>query len=163
MKNYVVAIALLLQLVTLSSFAQSAYFESNTESKKNIELLIVKNSELPLSNKEHVYLLQVNNNSNVPIEIKIVAENVVCLNRPTILFEHLVYQENSNREISDVINNIKIEANGSALFYVKLINNLPDKLNTWNCTEVKAIGINKTIVSDSLLIESFIPDTKDFR
>jgi hypothetical protein len=163
MKNYVVAIALLLQLVTLSSFAQSAYFESNTESKKNIELLIVKNSELPLSNKEHVYLLQVNNNSNVPIEIKIVAENVVCLNRPTILFEHLVYQENSTREISDVINNIKIEANGSALFYVKLINNLPDKLNTWNCTEVKAIGINKTIVSDSLLIESFIPDTKDFR
>ena len=148
MKNYVVAIALLLQLVTLSSFAQSAYFESNTESKKNIELLIVKNSELPLSNKEHVYLLQVNNNSNVPIEIKIVAENVVCLNRPTILFEHLVYQDNSN---------------GSALFYVKLINNLPDKLNTWNCTEVKAIGINKTIVSDSLLIESFIPDTKDFR
>ena len=116
MKNYVVAIALLLQLVTLSSFAQSAYFESNTESKKNIELLIVKNSELPLSNKEHVYLLQVNNNSNVPIEIKIVAENVV-----------------------------------------------PDKLNTWNCTEVKAIGIIKTIVSDSLLIESFIPDTKDFR
>ena len=167
MKKYLVTvfITILLLLVQSVIYAQSDNYrnDNNPNSNTRIELSVIKKSETTLTDKEHVYILQAVNKSDNDIEIQIIAGNVSCNEKINISFDHKIYQDNIHNGISNGSQNIKIKANSSTEFYVKLINPSNDKLDSWNCTEVKAMGTKNNILSNNILIESFVPNPKNFR
>lgn len=167
MKKYLVTvfITILLLLVQSVIYAQSDNYrnDNNPNSNTLIELSIIKNSESPLTSNEHLYVLKAVNKSDKPIMIQVIADNVTCNNKTNTLFQQKVYRNEPENTATGILGNITIPANSFIEFNVKLLNTSTVNFNSWNCTEVKAKGINTNIFSNSILIESFIPDPKNFR
>lgn len=167
MKNKisVICLAIFILLRTASINAQSNTIKNNNDLNLSglIELSIIENPTTRLTDNEHVYVLKAVNKTNDAIEIQIIAENINCDGKMNVSFEHKIFQENNQVDILDNLKDIKISANSSVIFYIKLINSSNIKLNSWNCTEIKAIGFSGKILSNKILIESFIPNPKDFR
>lgn len=144
--------------------AQSLNLINNSTNELTIELSVIKNSESELTSKEHEYYLKATNNSNNNVEVRITAENTICKGKVNVVpFIQTLYIDKTSAEINENYTAITIQPNSSVSFYMKLINTSDNILNSWNCTEVKAFGTNNEILSNTLLIESFIPNPNDFK
>ena len=165
--------ARLLFIATFLFYSASGTAQTNLKISDNtnstgalpVTLSISKNSEAPGTDMIHVCVLKAVNVSDQPVSLKISAINMNCEKKNTINMEQEVYwtEQGIAGSLSGITGNKMIPAHGSLEFNVRLIRPLNTPLNTWNCTEVKAIGANDIIISNSIVIETFIPDPKDFR
>ena len=163
MKNNLQLIAIIILLIAQTTiYAQSDVLKKK-EINSSVELSVIKNNESELTSGEYTYILKMVNKLNKEIEIKVIADNVNCNNKSNISFTQKVYLLGSESNASNISQNIKIKAKETIEFYVKLINSTGIKSNNWNCTEVKAIGIDTKIISNIISLESFVPNPKDFR
>jgi hypothetical protein len=106
------------------------------------------------------------NTSNQPVVFRIQASNGLCTgSRQNVNLQQEVLSEEAGIENSgsNISAKVIIPAQGKAEFTILLSRPIGTALNTWNCTDVKAIGITGETLSNNLVIESFLPDPKDFR
>ena len=164
MKNYLIPLFVFTLLMHSSIYAQSDYMH-NANNKSRIEISVIKNSEASMTSVEHVYVLKAVNKIGKAVVIKIAAANIICTEKENVQFNQKVYWNESceNVSVSNISSNVIIPENGIIEFYVKLIRPFNTKLNSWNCTEIKAIGADDKILSNCILLESFNPDPKNFR
>ncbi|MDB5228890.1 MAG: hypothetical protein JWN78_3083 [Bacteroidota bacterium] len=163
-KNYLLQIVTMLFLfIHCTAFGQSS--KQNLNAALKVEILIIKKSDAPHTSKVHVYQLKAVNTSVKDISFSLTGTNINCVGKKNSGMDIKVYQ--GNPENTDLLSStspmITVPAGSSVEFYVKLTRPANTLLNTWNCTEVKAIGQNNLILSEGAIIESFIPDPADFR
>lgn len=144
-------------LFAVNSFAQTL--------APAIELSVTRYSEAPNTDLLHVYSLQAVNTSSQPVTLKIKTTNKVCDKKTSVDLSQEVYWENEG--FSGMLTNntklITIPAHSTEEFIIRTNRPLNTPLNTWNCTQVEALDTGDHPVSNSIIIESFIPDPKDFR
>ncbi|OZV68712.1 hypothetical protein CA834_09635 [Winogradskyella aurantia] len=106
-------------------------------------------------------MIEITNNSNQVQDFNIVAENAFCedINRSK---QSLLKQEILNAQKTGPLVTTSISANSTVEFYVKISRQGNTKLSTFNCTSIRAVSVTNTDISNSLIINSFIPDPKNF-
>ncbi len=132
-----------------------------------LELTVVSNSLEPHTSDMHTYLLQVINHFDKAITAEIRTANVSCNtdNIPEVVFQQSVFLDGAENRSSDSGNAaiVTIQAKGTITFSLKLIRPVNTILNSWNCTEIKAVGEGDAVLSNSIILQTFNPDPKDFR
>ncbi|SDH46862.1 hypothetical protein [Winogradskyella thalassocola] len=127
---------------------------------QDLKLSIIQNSDEPDTAKEHFYLVKVTNTSRKATLFSVSAFNAKCSNEKSIETDFTQEILNNNKSLGDKEHTIK--PNESMEVFVKLTKPKNSKLNSWNCTQVNAISKNGDVISNTVSIESFIPDPKDF-
>ena len=144
-----IATIVTLCLCTMASFAQQP-----------LNLRVKQGSDKPNSEKEHLYLLEMNNSSRSTVNFTISTTNVSCLDISTdkqTVLNHKSLNKTSKREISSY----SLQPNSNFEFYIEITRPKNISLNKWNCTEIKAIDANGNNISNAVVIKSLIPDPKD--
>lgn len=168
-KKYLAAMCLCLLQFSASSFAQSFTLKPSTE-HPSIELSLLETSDLPLTSKEHVYLLKALNLTAEQLHVVIRASNVLCDTKQGFqknvksvdVSQKLYFSLENEIESTNFLDFILLPKNQHE-FYLKL-QNPPNELNRKNCTEVSAIDNgSKKYYSNTIVIESFIPNPADFK
>lgn len=137
--------------------------KKNLNPASKIVISITQNSDAPHTDKVHVYKLKATNISSKDLSFKLTAANINCIGKINSTIDVQVFLAGNSESLSSTSSTVIISPGGSLEFYVKLIRPANTLLNTWNCTEVKAIGQNNLVLSEGTIIESFIPDPADFR
>ncbi|HLT34614.1 MAG TPA: hypothetical protein VKZ98_12530 [Aquaticitalea sp.] len=127
------------------------------QAQDQLKLSIKKGSDAPNYEKEHSYLLEIANTGSKIFNANITIKNIECSNIKE------VNQTDFNQEIWDKaqqnrMRTIAIQPGTSIEFYVKLSIPAGAKLNTWNCAEIVAMSNEDKILSNSITIESLIPN-----
>jgi len=149
--------------------AQNQSDKSNSVKKTSLlELSIAENSQAPNTDKVHTYLLKVTNKTGNAISSKIDISNIACANDKSnnVSFQQNISwtnPEEAQKATNDDKANFIVQPNQSVSFYVSLIRPDDAVLNSWNCSEIKLLGTAKDMVSNIIVIETFIPNPKDFR
>ncbi|MEY8848928.1 hypothetical protein AB9K26_08935 [Psychroserpens sp. XS_ASV72] len=143
-----IATIVILCLATVSSFSQQ------------LQINIKEGSDKPNTESEHLYLLEIKNDSKATANFTIKTTNVNCneidSERQTVL-NHKALSKTSKREQSSY----SLQPEAALEFYVKTMRPINTKLNTWNCTQVQAVNSNGRPISNTITIKSLIPDPKD--
>ena len=148
--------------ITFLCFALSGIAQVSSQP---VQLSVARYSEAPHTDTEHEYLIKATNISLQAVTIKIKTQNTACDQKQTVNLDREVYwtTEGSIGSLSGVTTTYIIPAQGTAEFAVRTKRPLGTPLNTWNCILVEAINVNDQAASNSIVIESFIPDPKDFK
>ncbi|WP_431137511.1 hypothetical protein [Psychroserpens mesophilus] len=144
-----IATIVTLCLCTITSFAQ-----------QSLDLKIKEGSDKPNSEKEHLYLLEVNNASKSTATFTISTSNISCLNMSAEKQTTLIHKALSKTTKGE-LTSYSIKPNSSYEFYIKITRPNNTSIGKWNCTEVKAIDENGKTISNPVVITSLIPDPKD--
>jgi len=156
-------VAALLQLASNAyAFEPGIRTASYTTSLKTVQLSVVTPSDAPHTAAEHIYLLKAENTSDKTLSFTITANNINCGAKLAADLQATVYEDAFATNSTNTLNLHSIPAHGSVQFYVKLLKPQDTPLKTSNCMEIKAVQ-GKNILSDGIIIESYIPDPKDFR
>ncbi|MEH6537442.1 MAG: hypothetical protein V7719_13675 [Psychroserpens sp.] len=145
-----ITIVMLVCLVALCSYGQQA-----------LELKIKKQSDLPNTATEHLYLIEIVNHSNSSEEFTIVTNDKNCNNIEQSKQVVLKRQVLNSQKIKGFKSGT-IKANSTIDFYIKISRNDDTPLGKWNCTEIKVLSSNDDNISNTLVIKSQIPDPKNF-
>jgi len=127
--------------------------------QEDLSLKIIEGSDKPNSDSEHLYLLEATNNTKAEISFNILVANKPC--NDSKLAQTELSQEVLNLHKSNRIDKMVVMPGDSLKFYVKLSRPADAKLNTWNCTEVKAVSRKGSLISNLITIESLIPNPND--
>ncbi|MEM5566033.1 hypothetical protein WNY78_13000 [Psychroserpens sp. AS72] len=127
---------------------------------QDLKLSILKGTDKPNSEKEHLYLLGVTNTGNIKMSFSISAINKQCVDEKSSQID--LSHQIMNKYKATQADQLNLKPGESIEVYVKISRPLNAKLNSWNCTEIKAISSNGNAVSNAIIIESLIPDPKDF-
>lgn len=127
---------------------------------QDLKLSIIKNSDEPNTSTEHYYLIGITNTSKKATSFSISTANINCADKKMERtdFSHQILNKQKSRQAEQ----LKIQAGESIEMFIKLNRSQNAKLNSWNCTEIKAITNSDLPISNAIVIESFIPDPKDF-
>ena len=147
-------------------------FISFCQNDLTIKLLEKPTNEL--SDTEHYYLFELKNTSNTDYSnLNISKANVLCEENGTNKFFKKDSSSNKSKSNLDVsvknqdkysdINMLESKAKTTTTFFVKLSKKSTAELNTANCFEIFITNnIANKILSNSIIIESLIPDPNDF-
>lgn len=124
-----------------------------------LKLSIVKGTENPNTEKEHLYLLEVTNKGNQVSTFNVTASNASCNNERVKQVE--LNQEVLDKHKTKKIQTINVQPGKSVEFYVKITRPNNTKQNSWNCTEIKAVSNDGNVLSNIITIESLIPNPND--
>lgn len=158
-------------LLTVLGFQQTALAQRMLDAKQNglsvanVELKVIKASDAPHTSTEHEYLLKASNTTGAEVSLNIITTNVPCSGKKYVDLNQSIYRTENGEHVllGKGIMPIVVPANGEVEFYVKLVRPVGTALNTWNCVEIKAVNNAQKVLSNTILIESFIPDPNDFR
>ncbi|MDN3492084.1 hypothetical protein [Winogradskyella bathintestinalis] len=127
---------------------------------QELKLSVIENSDEPNTASEHFYLVNVTNTSSKSAPFSLATTNTPCSKGKSIQtdFSHQVLDNKKARQP----NGLNINSGQSVKVYIKLMRSKTARLNSWNCTEVTAISSEGRPISNTITIESFIPDPKDF-
>ncbi|WP_298761378.1 hypothetical protein [uncultured Psychroserpens sp.] len=142
--------------VLLACFGFQSFF-----GQEQLRLSLKKDSDKTVNETEHFYLMEIKNNANKSIEFSISTENVACEN-VSAQKQVPLNQNTLNKQKSNTAKSMSIGAGETLEFYVKISRPKNTKLNTWNCSEVKAISKTGKSLSNPIIIKSLIPDPKSF-
>lgn len=150
-------------------FAQSFTLKPLVEHTA-IELSVLKTSEQSLTSIEHIYLLKALNLTSEQLHVVVRASNVQCDINPNtqnrldnVDVVQKLYTSSDKELDATTLLDFMLPPNNHHEFYLKL-QNPPNALNRNNCTEVKAMDNgSKKYYSNTIIIESFIPNPADFR
>lgn len=131
---------------------------SYSYSQQTLDLEKIRGAERPNSSVENFYLFKITNKGKASIDFKLVATNTPCKNTNMryASINHDILDSSKSRKLEK--SNIK--ANESMEFYLKTKRPLNAQTNTWNCTSVVAVDYKNNVISNELVIESLIPDSK---
>ncbi len=130
-------------------------------SQEKLSLTLKVDTQKTVNETEHFYLMEITNNANTSLKFNISTENTKCQNTSSNK-QVLLNQTVLNKGKSQVLNQISIEPETSKEFYIKISRPNNTQLDTWNCSEVKAISKTGESLSNSVIIKSLIPDPKKF-
>ncbi len=151
------------------TFGQSDNLQKNSKTKTDfmLELSVVEKSMEPNTSLVHTYLLQVDNKFDKPLSVKVLTDNITCYENKRVNVNLLqnIYQNESENSLLNSNNSttVTVEAKSVLIFYVTLTRPSGTILNSWNCTQVKAVDNAGVVISNSILLETYIPNPKDFR
>lgn len=146
-----IAMVVLVCLVTLSSYGQEA-----------LELKVKKSSDLPLTAREHLHLIEIKNTSNVAISFTLETENVNCEAIDSSKLTELNREILNSNKMSKLSTN-SIPGNSTSEFYIKISRKPNTPLASYNCLRIKAVTDKSETVSNTLTIKTWIPDPKNFQ
>lgn len=146
-----ITMTVLVYLVALCSYGQ-----------ETLELKVKKSSDLPLTAREHTYVIEITNTSQQATSFKIETNDVVCEHKDRSKLTELNRQILTKDGLSRFITR-SIQAKGSLEFSIKISRKPNTPLSTYNCLEIKAITEMEEIISNTLIIETWIPDPKNFQ
>ncbi|MEZ4797651.1 MAG: hypothetical protein R2785_10850 [Flavobacteriaceae bacterium] len=144
-----IATIVLICFSVLFSFAQNP-----------LKLTIIKGADKPNTESEHDYLLEISNTSKTDFTFVITANNTSCSDQKLMQQTELM-QEIYNAQKSKKLNSMSIASGKTLEFYVRLTRPDNAKKNSWNCTQIKAVSGNGSAISNTITIESLIPNPKD--
>lgn len=127
---------------------------------QDLKLSLIKSSDEPNTATEHFYLIGVTNTSSKTASFSISATNKSCTDeklRQTD-FSHEIMTKQKSKQAGQQV----IQPNESIEVLIKMTRSQKAKLNSQNCTEIKATSNDGRAISNTIIIESFIPDPKDF-
>lgn len=130
-------------------------------SQERLSLSLKVDTQKTVNETEHFYLMEITNNANTSLQFKISIDNTKCQNISSSK-QVLLNQSTLKKNKSQVLNQISIEPETSIEFYIKISRPNNTQLDTWNCSEVKAISKTGESLSNSVIIKSLIPDPKKF-
>lgn len=130
-------------------------------SQERLSLSLKVDTQKTVNETEHFYLMEFKNNTNTNSKFNISVENTKCQNIKSSKQIPLI-QSTLNKDKSQVINEISIEPGTYKEFYIKISRPNNTQLDTWNCSEVKALSRTGESLSNSVIIKSLIPDPKKF-
>ncbi|WP_298901538.1 hypothetical protein [uncultured Psychroserpens sp.] len=142
--------------VLLVCFGYQSFF-----GQEQLSLSLKKDTDKTVNETEHFYLMEITNSSKSNIQFSISTENVACKDI-SAQNQVLLKQSALNKQKSNVNSAMSIEAGATLEFYVKISRPQDTKLNTWNCSQVKAISNTGKPLSNPIIIKSLIPDPKSF-
>ncbi|HMV16197.1 MAG TPA: hypothetical protein PKK18_06565 [Chitinophagales bacterium] len=165
MKNFVIAnsiLTLLFLCIVSVSNAQSGSQKQLSNLDFPLELSIKKNSETALSLPSREYVLQISNTSNYPVEFLINASNISCIANQKL--QQLVFEYELN-QVGKIIGSyiLTLPPHSNLEFNLIIKNTSFTQLDSKNCTEVMAVNKNNEVLSNSISIETYIPDPSQFR
>lgn len=168
-KKYLTVMCLCLLQFSANSLAQSFALKPLVEHPA-IELSVLKTSEQSLTSKEHIYLLKALNLTAEQLQVVVRASNVKCDVNPNAqsIIENIdVAQKlyiSSDKELeATALLDFTLPPNNHHEFYL-MLQNPPNVSNKKNCTEVGAMdNRSKKYYSNTIIIESFIPNPADFK
>ena len=143
-------------IVLLVCFSLQSMF-----SQERLSLSLKLDTQKTVNESEHFYLMEITNKASTNLEFNISIENTKCKNVKAIKQVNL-NQSMLNKDKSKGLDQINIKPGTSKEFYIKLSRPKNTKLDTWNCSEVKAVSKTGESLSNSVLIKSLIPDPKKF-
>lgn len=127
------------------------------QGQNKLKLSIKQGSDAPNSETEHMYLLELSNTSSVASSVNISTLNKECANikkTDQTDFEQVLLDKNKQSRIQQIV----VQPGKTVEFYVKLSRPRGARLNTWNCTEILAVANDGKALSNSVSIESLIPN-----
>jgi alpha-L-arabinofuranosidase len=130
-------------------------------SQSSLSLSVKKKSDKTLTETEHYYLMEVTNTTSDAIKFNVAFKNTACQN-VNASKQAPLNQSVLNKDKSKALKQLNVKPNESLEFYVKISRLKNTKLDTWNCSEVKAISNTGELLSNSVTIKSLIPDPKKF-
>ena len=128
-----------------------------SQGQSQLKLSIKKGSDSPNYETEHEYLLELTNSSSVASNVIISTKNKECSNVKKLEqteFQQVLLDKNKQAKVQEIV----IQPGKSVEFYVKLSRANNAKLNTWNCTEIVAVSNEGKALSNSIIIESLVPN-----
>lgn len=127
-------------------------------SQDSFKLSRLKNNDVPVNEKVHLYLFQLENNSNQTQTYSFKVENANCTNHQHGKHSELKF-EFYDISKSKKLDKIVVDKNQKSQFFVKTIVPSNAKLSTWNCSNVISYNI---ITNEKQLVNivSFIQDPK---
>ena len=146
-----ITMAVLVCLVALCSYGQQA-----------LTLKVKKSSDLPLTAREHTYVIEISNASQQAIGFNIETKDVICENIDRSKLTELNREILSNDGLSR-LSSRTIPGKGTLEFYVKLSRKPNTPLATYNCVSIAAESPKGEIISNTITIETWIPDPKNFQ
>lgn len=127
------------------------------QGQNQLKLSIKQGSDSPNYETEHLYLLELTNTTRMSTTVTISTKNTECANVPNanqIAFEQKTLQTNKQSKVEQII----VEAGKTVEFFIQLSRPQNARVNTWNCTEVVALSKEGTALSNSVIIESLVPN-----
>lgn len=127
------------------------------QGQSQLKLSIKQGSDSPNYETEHLYLLELTNTTRTATSVSISTKNTECSNVPTtqqIAFDQTTLETNKQSKVQQIV----VEAGKTVEFYIKLSRPQNARVNSWNCTEVVALAKDGNALSNSIIIESLIPN-----
>lgn len=145
--------AILLCFIVLINF--SVYSQSK------LPLRIVENTKEALTKPEHWYQLEVHNTSNKTIDAFVLIENNACKNSQARNQSELQFEifDSNKKEVRETI---LLSANGKSTFYVKSKRTPNSKLGSWNCANITLATSSRTAISQTVELQTLIPNPSNF-
>ncbi len=130
------------------------------QGQEQLKLSIKKGSDAPNFKTEHMYLLELSNLGSIASNVSISIENKECAN---------IKKSDQTKFIQELFDNKKqsqrqqivVPSGKSVEFYIKLSRPNGSRLNTWNCSEIVAMSKEGKIMSNSITIETLIPNSNN--
>ncbi len=135
--------------------------------KKDFEINIIKSSDKPNFEKEHIHVLELKNNSKFKSEYKLSLINDNCLKSDSNKAESNINSQISfdNSYKNKIDNTISLEPNESVQINLKIQKKNNAKLDSWSCSLVSVTKLSnikskntKSNISKSVTIKTFIPN-----
>ncbi|WP_298346976.1 hypothetical protein [uncultured Algibacter sp.] len=134
--------------------------------KKDFEINVIKPSDKPNFENEHIHVLELKNNSKLKSEYKVSLIDDNCSkgkNKAESNINSQISFENSNKASIDNI--VSLEPNESIKMNLKIQKKNNAKLDSWNCSIISVIKLSnlkskntKSNISKSVTIKTFIPN-----
>ncbi len=131
--------------------------------QQSFELSIKEGTKNPIQNSEHIYLLEVKNNSKSESLIRIQVSNASCKETENLQNRVQKRQVNFNQQVLNKnltknVEQISLKPNETYQFYIKITRPNGVAKKTWNCTEVIVISDDGKSISNNIVIESYVPE-----
>ncbi len=133
--------------------------------QETLKISLKKESDEPTTANEHFYFIEVTNTGKKAATATISVVNSSCKEeKKTGNFSGKPAMKETvlNASKSSQLNQVSVEPGKTVEFYVKLTREQNAELNTWNCSKIVAVSNDGKVISNTLTIESFIPNPKDF-
>ncbi len=127
-------------------------------SQDGFELSRLKNSDVPVNEKVHLYLFQLENNTNQPQTYAFKIEEADCKDNLHGKHSELQFEFHDTSK-NKKLDRIVVGKKQKSQFFVKTIVPTNAKLSTWNCSN---IALYNTLTKEKQLVNivSFIQDPK---
>lgn len=144
---------------TITTFLFLCFASLFVHGQTQLELSIKKASDAISSVSEHLHLMEIKNLGRSTSDFNVAMVNKECQ------YIETTQQSILKNQLLDVnknpIDHISVTPGESVVFYIKLTRPFNTRLNTWNCTEIYAIDQNEKPISNSVTIETLIPDPRN--
>lgn len=131
-----------------------------------LKISLKKGSDEPTTSTEHFYLVEITNTSKKATTATLTVQNNSCKEQKNMeksaVNSPAMRQTVLDASKSKQLNQVTVQPGKTIEFYLKLTREQSAQLNTWNCSKIVALSNESKAISNELIIETYIPNPKDF-